>query len=339
MIDKVDIIINESIKNLLTEEFGIIYGLEPLCQYILEKFFAIMFHECLNGSYYDEIEIEQPIYMEDIKKNVSCKNWYGIDNLEKIILKTVINSDNEASVDFSEDDPSTPIIVINIGYGFTKQVLCKRLSSLGKEKVFNLFRSKYEPYIMHELTHLIEVVKTGEKYKYPAYAYMGDTDYEDQETMSLIRKASFAFSKTEINARVSTIYYQILNDGNLKYQVKSWNGNRSGLCKRLIALTSGYNWVNDMRKYIFIVRRAAEKGEKPDVDFVKNFIKLNKFAAFSGSKNLFKLKWNSNDTGEVEDISKLVWPLYDKMCKMYYSYIKKLYNAANLAIEELKTRN
>ena len=335
--NKMDKIIRESIGNLLLEEFGIIYGLEPLCQYILEQFFTIMLHECFKGNSYYEIEFEQPIYMEDIKNEISCKNWYGLDRLDKIILKTVVNSYNEASVNFEDDDDehSTPIIVISINRGFTKRELYEKVSKFGEQKVFNIFVSTYKPSIMHELTHLIEIVRTGKDYKYPAYAYMDDDEYEDQQAMSQVRRASFAFSKTEMNARVTTIYYQILNDKNLINQIRMWNGKRGDLCKRLISLTSNFNWINDIKKYLFIVRRAAEKGDRPDVDFVKNFIKINKFAAFSGSKNLFKLRWNENDDGEVEDVSKVVWPLYDKMYKMYYTYLQKLYKAANLAIEEV----
>ena len=332
MIDK---IINESINNLLLEEFGIIYGLEPLGQYILERFFDFMLNQCFNETPYTELEFEQEISMQEIKSDISCKNWYGIDKLDSIILKTVVNSYDEASLNYDDLENLKPIIVINIDRGFTKQELYEKVSKYGNQKVFNMFCHKYEPSIMHELTHLIEIVNTRGKYKSPAYAYMDDPDYEDQVAMKQVRRASFAFSKTEMNARVTTIYYQILNSKDLISGIKAWNGKRYELCKKLIWLTSSYNWVNEMKKYLFIIRRAAEKGEKPDVEFVKNFIKINKLAAFSGSKNLFNLRWNKNDTGEVEDISKVVWKLYDRLYELYYSYIKKLYNAANLAIEEV----
>jgi hypothetical protein len=187
---------------------------------------------------------------------------------------------------------------------------------------------------MHELTHLIELVNTGSKFKAPAYAYMDDPDYENQIDLAQVRRVSLAFSKTEMNARIPTIYYHIINNEDLISGIKRWNGSRRELCKKLIWLTSSLSWINEMRKYLFIVRRAAEKGEKPDIDLVRKFIDINIFAANSGSKNLFKFKISDNGL-KHDNIIKEAWRLYDKMYDMYYTFTKKLYKSVDLAIEEV----
>lgn len=331
MIDKV---INESINNLLFEEFGIAYGLEPLCDYLLERFFDFMLNQCFNETPFTELEFEQEISMQEIKSDISCKNWYGIDRLNYIVLKTVVKSSDDASLNYDSLEDLRPIIVLNIGNGFTKRKLYDKVYKYGNRKVFNEFCSKYKSSIMHELTHLIELVNTGTKFKAPAYAYMDDPDYENQIDLAQVRRVSLAFSKTEMNARIPTIYYHIINNEDLISGIKRWNGSRRELCKKLIWLTSSLSWINEMRKYLFIVRRAAEKGEKPDIDLVRKFIDINIFAANSGSKNLFKFKINDNGL-KHDNIIKEAWRLYDEMYDMYYTFTKKLYKSVDLAIEEV----
>ena len=120
MIDKV---INESINNLLFEEFGIAYGLEPLCDYILERFFDFMLNQCFNETPFTELEFEQEISMQEIKSDISCKNLYGIDRLNYIVLKTVVKSSDEASLNYDSLEDLRPTILLNIGNGFTKRKL------------------------------------------------------------------------------------------------------------------------------------------------------------------------------------------------------------------------
>ena len=331
---KINRIINESINNLLFEEFGIAYGLEPLCDYLLERFFDFMLNQCFNETPFTELEFEQEISMQEIKSDISCKNWYGIDRLNYIVLKTVVNSSDYASLNYDSLENLKPIIVLNIGNGFTKRELYNKVSKYGNQKVFNEFCSKYKFSVMHELTHLIELVNTGTKFKAPAYAYMDDPDYENQIDLAQVRRVSLAFSKTEMNARIPTIYYHIINNEDLISGIKRWNGSRRELCKKLISLTSNLSWINEMRKYLFIVRRAAEKGEKPDIDLVRKFIDINIFAANSGSKNLFKFKISDNGL-KHNNIIKEAWRLYDKMHDMYYTFTKKLYKSVDLAIEEV----
>lgn len=340
---RIDEIIAESFNKLLVEEFGIIRDLEPLADFILQIFFNSMLRDCLDNKKY-AINVYEKLDMQYIKKNVNCNNWYGIDNIEALYLRTSNKTNGEeASINFDESqDIIVPIVIINLYEDFRKINLYTMLRKYGKQEVFNKFNGTYKKSIMHELTHLIEVVRTWENHKYPAYTYMSDPSYEDQYTLNLVRHASFAFSKTEMNARVTTLYYQILNDDFLINKIKSWNNQRRELCKFIINYTSSYNFVNAMRKMLFIVRRAAEKGEKPDIDFVRSFLKINKLAAFSGSKNLFKIKWKPTDTEETafnwsnEQLIKMAWKLYDDMESMYYNYIKKLYKAADFAIDTIK---
>ena len=337
----IDNIITESINKLLVEEFGIIYGLEPFCDYIMKKFFDAILHDCLDRNKF-EINVSTQFNVQDIKDTVRCKNWYGLDNLNTILLTTSTGNNSEASVNFDDDENLIPEIVINLGSEFRKVQFYTFILKYGKEKAFKKFYSVYKPSIMHELTHLIEIVNTWGSHKYPAYAYMSDPDYEDQVSMMQIKDISFAFSKTEMNARVTTFYYQILNDEFLVNKIKSWNGSKRELCKFLISFTTNFNWINSIKKYLFIVRRAAEKGEKSDIDFVRQFYKLNKIAAFSGSKNLFKIKWSPNENDENafnwndEQIRNMAFDLYEKMYDMYYTYIKKLYKVADLAIDAIK---
>ena len=331
----IDKIITESINKLLVEEFGIIYDLEPFGDFILEEFFNEILRDCMSRNKY-EIDVNETLSMNAIKSKVNCKNWYGIDNIETIILKTSFGADSEASVEFDDEGELLPAIVFNLGEGFTKEELCAFINNFGKEKAFKKFYATYKPSVMHELTHLIEIAKTWPKYKYPAYAYMSDSEYEDKENLEIVKNISFAFSKTEMNARVTTFYYTIINSADLISKVKTWNGKKGELCKSLINMTSNYNWVNSMKRCLFIIKRAAMKGEKPDIDLVKNFIEINRMAAYSGSKNLFGIKWKEGQDSYEYDIINAAWDLYDKMYKMYNSYLRKLYRAADLAIDKVK---
>ena len=332
---KIDNIITESINKLLVEEFGIIYDLEPFGDYILEEFFNAILRDCMSIKKY-EIDVNEQLTIDEIKSKVNCKNWYNIDNIQVFFLKTVIGGEDDASVEFDDEGDLMPTIVLNLGEDFTKPVFSSYIMKFGKEKSFKKFYATYKPSIMHELTHLIEVAKTWPNNKYPAYTYMDDQDYEDKRTMEIVKNISFAFSKTEMNARVTTFYYTILNSEDLISKVKLWNGKKTELCKALINITSDYNWVNSMKRCLFIVRRAAMKGEKSDLNLVRNFIEINRTAAFSGSKNLFGLKWKADQDEYEYDIIEAAWGLYDKMYNMYYSYLKKLYRAADLAIDKVK---
>jgi hypothetical protein len=75
---------------------------------------------------------------------------------------------------------------------------------------------------------------------------------------------------------------------------------------------------------------------------IKEFRSINKETVYNGSKNVFKLKWKKGKDGsytEANDsdayIINTAIKIYNQMCDMYYYYIKKLYKAADLAIEEV----
>lgn len=338
-------IIKESIDKLLVEEFGIISGLEPFCDYIIERFFNKIADGCLNNPEYND-NVSIIIDISWAVNHIKCENWYGIDKLKRIILKTTVNSDYDASLCFDDEvSQLMPELYIDLKDGFTKKELYHYLKLYGKKDIFNEFYSKYKPSIMHELTHLIEVVNTWGNYKYPAYAYMNDGDYKNQSSLKNIGDVSFAFSKTEMNARVTTIYYTILNDEGLKETIRNWNGERRDLCKYLIEKTTNYNWTSSIKRYLGIINLAIKKGDKVYIDFVRDFININKLAAFSGSKNLFRFKYKSDQNNKEqmadwddsdENILRMAPALYDKMYKMYYTYLKKLYKVADLAINEVK---
>jgi len=332
MIDK---IIRESIDNLLVEEFGIIYSLEKFGDYIIERFFNNIVNRCFKDpSYNDNLTVI--VDMGWAKRNIQCDNWYGIDELKYIFLKTTVDdSDTEASVEFNENNLTAATIVINVKYGFNKKELISNINQYGQEKMKRVFYSIFKESIMHELTHLIEAVKLKSQYKYPAYAYMGN--YQDMQDIS------FAFSKTEINARVTTLYYAILNNTSLKKYILSYNGDRRTLCRDLIQKTEGWNCVENMRKYISIFKKAINEDDEESFNFVKEFININKESAYNGSKNVFRLKWKKdkygNYAGDNNDVSYIVntaAKIYSQMCNMYYYYVKKMYKAADLAIDAIK---
>jgi len=331
----IDKIIKESIDNLLVEEFGIIYSLDKFGDYIIERFFSNIVNKCIKDpSYNDNLSIK--IDMTWAKRNIPCNNWYGIDELKYVFLKTeVINSDTQAFVDFDENNLTAATITINVRIGFNKKDLIYNLKTQGQEKMKQVFYAMYKQSIMHELTHLIEAVKTKSQYKRPAYQYMGD--YKN------MYDASFAFSKTEINARVTTMYYAILNTTSLREYVLAYNGERTKLCEELIKETEDWNRANEMRNYISIFDSAVNKNDKESLDFVKEFISINKEAAYNGSKNVFKLKWSKDNNGnfiEGDNSDKYIIntarKIYGQMRSMYYYYIKKLYKAADLAIDIVK---
>ena len=324
---KIDNIITESINKLLVEEFGIISGLEPFCDYIIERFFNNIVDKCIKDPSYDD-NLSIIIDMGWAKRKIPCDNWYGIDELKYIFLKTIVDeSDTQAAVEFNENNLTAATIVINVRIGFNKKDLIYNINQYGKEKMKNVFSLMYKESIMHELTHLIEAVKTKSKYKYPAYAYMGG--HEDMQD------ASFAFSKTEINARVTTLYYSILNSTSLKKFILSYDGERRDLCKYLIQKTEGWNCTKDMRKYISIFKNAIDGNDEESLNFVKEFISINREAVYSGSKNVFGLKWKKGANNDYNIINTAI-KVYNKMWDMYYYYIKKLYKVADLAINEVK---
>ena len=321
-----DRIIKESIDNLLLEEFGIIFSLEKFGDYIIERFFNNIVDKCIKDPTYDD-NLSIIIDMGWAKRKIPCDNWYGIDELKYIFLKTIVDeSDTQAAVEFNENNLTAATIVINVRIGFNKKDFLYNIKQYGKEKMKNVFSLMYKESIMHELTHLIEAVKTKSKYKYPAYAYM--SDYKD------IKDASFAFSKTEINARVTTLYYSILNSTSLKKFILSYDGERRDLCKYLIQKTEGWNCTKDMRKYISIFKSAIDGNDEESLNFVKEFISVNNNAVYSGSKNVFGLKWKKDINNDSILINTAI-KVYSKMCDMYYYYVKKLYKAADLAIEKI----
>lgn len=332
---KINKIVKESIDKLLVEEFGLITSLEPFCDYLIERFFNKILDGCLkNPMYNDDVAIV--IDMGWVKRNVQCTNWYGIDTLKYIILRTEKDdSDVMAYVNFNENNLTAATIVINIAIGFNKKDFKYYYKSRGEEKMKQIFYSMYKESIMHELTHLIEAVNTKSNYKFPDYAAMNG--YED------IKDVAFAFSKTENNAYVNTLYYSILNSSNLKEIIINWDGNRNELCQKLIEETSGWNRVNEMKKYISTLENAINGRSKEDIDFVRRLIDVYRGAAAGGTKNTFKVKWSidydnvltswNNDDKNVIRIGKKI---HKKMYDMYYDYIKKLYKVADLAIEIVK---
>ena len=331
MIDK---IIRESIDSLLLEEFGIIYSLEKFGDYIIERFYNNIVNRCYKDpSYNDNLTVI--IDMGWAKRNIPCDNWYGIDELKYIFLKTIVeDSDTNADVEFDKDSLTAATIEINVKIGFNKIDLISNIKQYGVERMKEVFISMYKESIMHELTHLIEVVKLKSRYQYPAYAYMGN--YENMKDIS------FVFSKTEINARITTLYYCILNTSSLRKYVLTYNGKRGNLCRDIIEKTEGWNCTKDMRKYISIFKNAINEDDEESFNFVKEFISINKETAYNGSKNVFKLKWKKGKDGsytEANDsdayIINTAIKIYNQMCDMYYYYIKKLYKAADLAIEEV----
>ena len=332
---KIDRIIKESIDNLLVEEFGIIYSLEKFGDYIIERFFNNIVNRCYNDPNYND-NLSIIIDMGWAKRNIPCDNWYGIDELKYIFLQTTVDdSDTQASVTFDENNLTAATIVINVRIGFNKKELISGIEYYGQEKMKRVFYSMYKESIMHELTHLIEAVKTKSQYKYPAYAYMGN--HEDMQYIS------FVFSKTEINARVTTLYYSILNSSSLRNYILAYDGERRDLCRDIIQKTESWNCTKDMRKYISIFKKAINEGDEESFNFVKEFISINKEAAYNGSKNLFRLKWKKDNDGnyietnnEDYQIVNTAIKVYNKMCDMYYYYVKKLYKAADLAIDTIK---
>ena len=340
MYNHINKIISESIDRLLVEEFGIIDSLEPFCDYLIERFFNKLISG--NGD-----NISFAVDMNWVTKHIHCENWYGIDGLNRVILRTTIGGGADASLDFDTDSQLMPEIVINLRGGFSSREVRQYLRSYDQKVIFEEFYSRYKPSIMHELTHLIEVVNTWGNYKYPAYAYMKDGDFENQGVLNAVGDVSFAFSKTEMNARVTTVYYMILNDRRLRNTIIGWGGKRTDLCKYLIDSTNKYNWINNIKKYLSIVKMAMDGKDKRYIDFARNFININKLAAFSGSKNIFKFKYSANPNNKEEmanwddsdeNVLRMLPGLYDKMYKMYYKYLKKLYEVADLAIDDVKNK-
>ena len=135
MIKRIDKIIKESINNLLFEEFGVIYGLEPFCDYIIEKFFDGILHDCIDRNKF-EINVNTQFDVQDVKKIVRCENWYGLDNLNTILLKTSIGDSSEASVNFNDEYNLTPEIVINLSEDFRKIQFYTFFFKTRKEKSF-----------------------------------------------------------------------------------------------------------------------------------------------------------------------------------------------------------
>ena len=274
-------IVKESIDKLLVEEFGLINSLEPFCDYLIERFFNKILDGCLkNPMYNDDVAIV--IDMGWVKRNVQCTNWYGIDTLKYIILRTEKDdSDIMAYVNFNENNLTAATIVINVAIGFNKKDFKYYYKSRGEEK----------------LTHLIEAVNTKSNYKFPDYAAMNG--YED------IKDVAFAFSKTENNAYVNTLYYSILNSSNLKEIIINWDGNRNELCQKLIEETSGWNRVNEMKKYISTLENAINGRSKEDIDFVRKLIDVYRGAAAGSKKNTFKVKWSIDYDNELYKVADL----------------------------------
>ena len=328
-------IVKESIDKLLVEEFGLITSLEPFCDYLIERFFNKILDGCLNNPMYND-DVAVVIDMGWVKRNIQCSNWYGIDSLKYIILKTEKeNSDVMAHVDCNENNLTAATIVINVFIGFNKDEFPYYFKMDGEKKMKRVFYSMYKESIMHELTHLIEVVNTKSNYRFPDYAAMNG--YED------IKDVAFAFSKTENNAYVNTLYYSILNSRGLKELIYNWKGSRNKLLKNIIEETSEWNRVKKMRVCISMLENAINNGSKKDINFVRKLIDVYRGAASAGTKNTFKVKWSidhddvltswNDDDNNVIRIGKKI---HKKMYDMYYDYIKKLYKVADLAVEMVK---
>lgn len=323
MKSRLDYIIEESINNLLLEEFGVIGELEPLADFILDRLFA----------YHSERKWRREgvkLSMNFIINHVNCKKWYSIDKIRYIILNTT-SYDEIAKIDVLNHEELIPEIVIDASRFDWK--MKKNIGGNAKE----IFFSMYKPSIMHELTHLVEVVNTWEKgFKSPAYTYMAD--------YPIMCDVSCAFSKTELNARINTIYYEVLNNRDLIDKINTWSGSRNQLCKYIIDSTRSQNWVRTIETIMGKVKNAI-KGDKKDIDFVKEFIDINRESAFYGSKNVFKFKWGKdpNDSNMItrwndsdENVIEMAKKLYNQMNEMYNTYLRKLYNAVNNAIDKVK---
>jgi len=345
MKSKLDYIITEAIDNLLLEEFGVIKDLEPLGDFIINKFFtAIVSNSKVSDGMVKNDLISFSVTMDEIKNSINCKNWYGIDRLEKFNFKTVAKFDGEIAAVGVDDETADliPIIEINISPFYTSRMIKFEISRIGFDAFKKQFYTNFKPSIMHELTHLIEIVNSMIKgsFRYPAYTCMYDYPELDE-----IRNISFAFSETEINARVTTMYYNVIESSYFKSMIDNWEGSRTELCKKIIDETNPENWADKMKEFLDMVDDAIHNNKEDGLNFLRDFIDINRQAAFVGTKNVFNLKWKreygnekmitSWDDGE-KSLKRKSQRLYYKMYKMYNTYLRKLYNAVNNAIDDVK---
>lgn len=330
----------ESIRPI-NEETGVLSGLEPLGNYLLEMLWQMLE---ANVSHYEE-------GLESVKRKVTCENWYNLDKLANIEIDWVKN--------YSDSDVGGSVIVgMTAEFFFNYSYLARKSGFLEKgatPEVKDSFLDITTHWMAHEVTHLAE--RASQRYNTNSDEQEDDRmrvtswhekgpSYDEEIMTDTGFDFNYAFSESEINARVNQFFFSITKTSKMRDKVLSWTGNRHDLIKSLINDNARWLYTGAMEDAIYTMKGASE-GDGMKMKYARSFITSTANAVLHTHKNTFGINpqsWRETDDYDepVPDVRysnkqlmAMAGRIFRRMNVMYKKFRKRLYSVGNMAVENV----